>query len=61
VGWRWEGVAVAALLDGEVEGDEVAGESFGQRGTSGRSPSVGGCSRGEREGDLERRGGRRKL
>ncbi|EAZ30305.1 hypothetical protein OsJ_14351 [Oryza sativa Japonica Group] len=27
VGWRWEGVAVAALLDGEVEGDEAAGKS----------------------------------
>nr|BAD23789.1 hypothetical protein [Oryza sativa Japonica Group] len=25
VGWRWEGVAVAALLDGKVEGDEAAG------------------------------------
>ncbi|KAF2932815.1 hypothetical protein DAI22_04g028450 [Oryza sativa Japonica Group] len=31
VGWRWEGVAVAALLDGEVEGDEAAGESSARR------------------------------
>uniref|UniRef100_A0A0D3FSK6 Uncharacterized protein n=1 Tax=Oryza barthii TaxID=65489 RepID=A0A0D3FSK6_9ORYZ len=31
VGWRWEGVVVAALLNGEVEGDEAAGESSARR------------------------------